>query len=184
MSNGLGAGFGALTLLAALAGLSLLVALGAGVSYVLYRRTGRVPRPLRLPLVAVGVVVVGVAGFGVLALHDEAPPVAGLFVATVLAPFLVVGGYLLRTTESPLVDVAATTVLAWGLLFLPGVAVVIGVTVGASDVFGLAAAESQRLGVPWVASTIGGGTVVLGMLLVGSHLGDIFPASVSAPDRV
>lgn len=177
MSNGLGAGFAAITLLAVLAGLSFLVALAAGTAYALHRRMGRIPWPLRLLVVVVGVVVLGVAGFGVLALFDEAPPVAGLLAATVLAPLLAVGGYLFRTMESPYVDVAATTVLAWGFLFLPGVAVAFGVTAGASDVLGLTTGESRRLGVPWLASAVGGSTVVLGMLIVGSRLREVFPIS-------
>lgn len=173
MSNGLGAGFFAITLLAVLAGLALLVVLSTGVSWVWYRRAGRVPAPLRYLLVAVGVGVLGVAGFGVLVLFDEAPAVAGLFALLVVVPLLVAGGYLERTTGLGRLDVAATTVMAWGLPFLLGVVVVFGVTTGLSSAFDLAPAEFRRLGVAWAGAAVGGITVVLAMIPLGTRLGAV-----------
>lgn len=173
MTNGLGAGFFALTLLAVLAGLALLVVLVTVAVYAFDRRTGRVPALLTYLVVVVGAVALGVTGFGILVLYDVAPPVAGLLALTALVPILVVGGYLDRTTELGRVDVVATTVMAWGPTFLVGLVVVFGVASGINAVFDLAPAESLQAGIPWIASAVGGLAIVLGMLPVSDRLGGV-----------
>jgi hypothetical protein len=162
MSNGLGAGFAAPAPPAVLAGLALLAALTALGAYAFARRAGAVPAPIRYLSVALGVGVLGVADFGAPALHDGAPPVAWLFLAVAFVPLAVVGVHLDRTTGLARVDVAATTVMAWGLPFLLGVLVALGATNGISSALGLAPAQSGGIGVPRVAAALGGVAVVLG----------------------
>lgn len=55
MSNGLGAGFAALSLLAVLGGLAAVSVLATGGAALIGRRAGRLPTPLRYLSVAVGV---------------------------------------------------------------------------------------------------------------------------------
>lgn len=171
MSNGLGAGFFALTILAVLAGLAILVTIATVASAVYHRRTGQMPTPLRYLLVVICLGVLGVAGFGILVLFDEAPAAAWLVGSIVVVPLLVVGAYLDRTTGFSRIEVVTTTVMAWGVPFLLGVVVVFGVTNGIGSVFDLAPAESRQLGVPWIAATVGGLAIILGMLPLGNRLG-------------
>jgi hypothetical protein len=171
MTNGLGAGFFALTLVAVLAGCALFGLLGTAVATVYFRQRGRVPPPVRYLLALVGVGVLGVGGFGVLVLYDEAPAAAWLFSWVVVLPFLAVGGYLARTTAGSRLEVLGATTMAWGVPFALGLVVVFGVMAGASAAFDLAPAESRGLGVAWIAAVAGGLTVVLGMLPIGARLG-------------
>ena len=126
MSDGLGAGFFRITLLAALGGVALLLVEATGIAVVFRRRTDRIPTPLRWVVTAACLAAFVVGGFVVLALFDEAPPLAGLFAVAVVFPFLTVGTYLERTTDLSRVDTVATTGMAWGLLFLTSVAVAFG----------------------------------------------------------
>jgi hypothetical protein len=88
--------------------------------------------------------VVVVAGFAVVALHDEAPLLAALFTAIAIIPLLVVGIYLSLTTELSIIDLLASTGLAWSVPFLLGVIVVFGLTLGVSQVFGWTSVQSQQ----------------------------------------
>lgn len=184
MSNGLGTGFAALSLIAVLAGLALLVVLSTIVSCAFYRRTGHTPPPLRYLFVVIGIGVLGVTGFGILALADEAPVLAWLFACVALVPLVVVRLYLSRTTGLTRVEAITTTVMAWGLPFLLGVVVAFGVTNGLNAAFGLAPAESRRLGIAWIASAVGGLTVVLGMLPIGARLGGMVRAETGIQESV
>lgn len=170
MSNGLGAGFFALTLLAVLGGLALLGLLGAIVSYVFHRQTDRTPLLLRYLLVLIGVGALGVAGFGVLIMYDEAPIVAGMFTSIALLPFLIVSVYLARTTQLLRVDVGATAVMAWSPSFLLGMAAAFGALSGINSVFNLTPVESRQLGIAWLAFAIGGIVIIFGMISLSKWL--------------
>jgi hypothetical protein len=78
MSNGLGTSLFALTLLAVLAGLAIASGF-AGLAVRIWARRRDSSR--RRPGICwwVGLVVVGIGGFGVLVLYDEASPAAWLF---------------------------------------------------------------------------------------------------------
>lgn len=177
MSNGLGAGLFALSIVAALAGLAAVLALVAAAAVALHRRTGRVPAPVRYLAVAALAVVVAVAGFGVLALPDEVPVAAGLLVVAVPLP-LAVAGYLVRraTALGPL-DVLAAAALAWSLPYLAGVAVFLGVVVGADATLGLAPVESRRLGLPWVAVAVAGLAAIAGAALLGDRVAGVLASN-------
>lgn len=170
MSNGLGAGLFGLTLLAMLVGLALLGVLGTIVSYVFHRQTDRIPLVLRYLLVLIGVSVLGVAGFGVLVMYDEAPIIAGLFTSIALLPLLTVSIYLARTSELLHLDVGAITVMAWGPSFLLGVAVALGAMSGINSVFDLTPLESRQMGVAWISFAIGGIFIVFGMITLSMLL--------------
>jgi hypothetical protein len=183
MSNGLGAGFFAISLLAVLAGLAILAILATIAATVLHRRTGRVPTLLRYLLGAICLCVLGVAGFGILLLSDEAPAVAGLFVTIVVIPFLLGGVYFERTTEGTRLAVISTTVMAWGLPFFLGVAVAFGVLNGISSVLDLAPAESRQLGIAWITGAAGGTAILLGMIPIGTRLGGMVRSATGTRDR-
>lgn len=170
MSNGFGAGFFAISLLAVLGVLALLDVLVTAGWYVYQRRTGdRLPL-LRYLAAVVLAGVLAVAGFGVLVLYDEAASLAWLVASTTLLPLFVVGVFLDRTTALARLDVVAATVLAWGPAFVPGILVVFGARSGIDAVLGLTIGESRRLGVAWIAAAVGGLVVVLGMLALSSRL--------------
>lgn len=173
MTNGLGAGFAALSLVGLLAGLALLLCLATAGALVLSRRTGRTPRLLGFLALGVLVGVVGVAGFGVLALSDEAPLVAGILLVTVFLPLAVTGGRVRRATGAAWLDVLATTAMAWALPFLVGVGVLLGTWPVAAFVLGLTPGTSQQSVVGWVAATAAGVVVVAGTLSLGSRLGTV-----------
>lgn len=170
MSNGLGAGFAALSLLAVLGGLAAVSVLAAGGAALFGRRTGRLPAPLRYLSVAVGGAVVAVAGFAAVGLADEAPAAAGLFAMIGLVPPLFCGGYLRRTTDGERSDVVVTTALAWGLPFLLGVVVVFGVNAALTATFELPTGGARQRGVPWLASAAGGLAVTVGTVLLAERL--------------
>jgi hypothetical protein len=148
------------------------------------RRTGSVPSPFRYLLVAIGVGVLGVAGFGVLVLYDEGPVAAWLLASIVLLPLFLVGVYLARTTALSRVDVLATTVMVWGVPFFLGVGVAMGVMTGLDSVLDLAPAESRRLGTAWIAAAVAGLVVTLSMITIGSRFGRELPGMTAARERV
>lgn len=170
MSNGLGAGFFAITLLAILAGLAILVILTTIAIALYHRRANYTPMWFRYLLVVLCAGVLGVAGVGILVLYDEAPAAAWVFTSFVGGPFLVVSIYLLRTTESSRFDVVVTTVMAWGVPFFIGVFVALGALYGINSVFDLAPAESRQMGVAWIAAAGGGITIVGSMIPIGNRL--------------
>ncbi len=170
MANGFGAAFGGLLLLAVVAGLAGLLALCSVGVVRSRRRGGKVPGPYRYGSAVLLVGVVLVAGFAVVALIDEAPAVAAVFVSTVFAPLVVVGGYLSRTADVAVLDAVAATGLAWGAPALAGVAVTFGLPALVSELFGLAPGQSRQFGLPWLGTLLGGVVVVLGALRIASYL--------------
>lgn len=184
MSSGLGSGIAAVSIGAILIGLASFALLTAAVSSVLYRRTATVPRSLRYLVVAIGVFVIGVSGFSVLALFDEAPALAGLFASITLVPLLVVAVYFERSTELTRLDLVTTTVMAWGLPFLLGIVVAFGVMIGVTSVVDLTRSEALDLGLTWIASTAGGITVVLCMIPLGRRLGRLLGSGTGSPRDV
>ena len=180
MSNGLGTGFFALTLLAVLAGLAILVIVATIAFAVYVRRAGDTPRLARYLLGMLCAGVLGVAGFGILVLYDEAPVAAWLFTSFVLGPFLVVSSYLVRMTELSRFDVIAVTVMSWGIPFFLGVAVALGALNGINSVFDLAPAESRQMGVAWIAGLIGGVSIVLSMIPIGNHLSTMLYSGIAS----
>ena len=177
MSNGLGAGFFGVTLLAVLLGLAAVLTLALVGVVGFRRRTGSVPNLLKYVSIAVLGGVLLVAGFGVLAMYDEAVLLAVLFLAIVFVPLAAVGIYLHYMTELTWLDALVTTGLAWSLPFVIGVGVTFGLTIGVSSVLDLAPTESQRLGVVWIAMIVGGAVVVLGSVLLGKHLSQSLSAT-------
>lgn len=172
MSNGLGAGFFAITLLAVLAGLAVLITLLTVISIVFTRRRGHSPRLLGYLTVIVGIAVVAVAGFGILVLVDEAPAAAYLITLIVGIPLIVEYLYLVRRTSLPRCEAYTATLMAWCVPFFLGVIAVFAVMNGIESVFELAPAESRQLGVAWIAATIGGFVVILSMIPISNHLID------------
>lgn len=156
MSNGLGAGFFAITLLAVLVGVAALLAAIAVVAVLFDWQRGRVPTFIRYLAVALLAVVVVVAGFGVLALVDEAPPAAALFAVVVGLPLVLVAGRARQAGAAWLV-VGATAALAWSFPFLAGVGVLFAVSV----IAGASAA---------VATVLAGIAVSGGAMLAGEFL--------------
>lgn len=162
MSNGLGAGFGGLMLLAVLSALAVLLSLSVMGVFVFKRRMGTVPQALRYLSVVFLVAVILVTGFAVAALYDEAATLAVVFFAIVFVPLGVVGIYLHQTTDSPLLDTLATAGLAWSIPFLIGVIATFGGLNILTDMFDVAPAESRQLGFHWIATAVGAGVVVIG----------------------
>lgn len=170
MTNGLGAAFGGLMLLALLSGLAGLLGLCLAGAFVSKRRTGTVPRLLRQLSVAAVLGVILVAGFAVVALSDEAATLAAVFFAIVLVPLGAIGIYLHRVTELTRLDTVATVGLAWSIPFLIGLAVTFGVPAVFNRLFDLAPAESRRFGLYWIAPALGAIVVVLGALRLSTHV--------------
>lgn len=184
MTNGFGAGFFAISLLAVLIGLALVAVLATLTAYWFHRETGRLPRLFHYLPNVIGVAVLASAGFGVLVLYDEAASLAALFASVALFPLLVVGGYLRRTSEASRREVVSTTVMVWGPTFLVGVVVVFGVTMGLQSVLGFAPGESRQFGLAWLAAGSGGLVIVVGMLLLGPRFGRLLGSGSAsrAPD--
>ena len=183
MSNGLGAGFFALTLLTVLAGLAGLSCVAALAVTGWHRRRGVVPNAIRYLLAALGVGIVGLGGFGVLVLIDESFRAAWLFVALDLAPFLVAGGYLRHRQDASRTAGIAATTGAWGGPFLLGLAVAFGVLAGAQSAFALAPVESRELRVAEFAFTVGGVAVAAGTVALGDRLLPAIGTTPTAADR-
>lgn len=180
MTNGLGTGFFALAVLAVLLGLAALLALSLAGTVLVRRRSGTVRTLLTYFSVVVLVVALAVAGFGVVVLYDEAAVPAALFLVLVFLPVAAVGRHLHRETDLPRADAVATIGLAWSLPFVAGLIVVFGVTIGAGAVFDLAPVESRRLGVPWIATGLGGAVAVVGSVVLGARLGRVLPPPATA----
>lgn len=174
MAAGFGAGFATITIMAVLVLLALGSSLATVAAVLLHRRSGRVPVGLQYLLVAIGVLGVGVLVFAVVAMSDEAPAAAGLFAVLGLVPLLVGGGFLARTTGAGRLEVATTTVMAWGPPFLLGVLVTVGVMNGIRAGLDLAIGEARRWGLPWLAAASGGLVVVAGLLPLGTRLASIW----------
>lgn len=170
MSNGLGAAFGGVMLLAVLSAMAGLLGLFLAGVVVSRRRTGSVPGVLRYLSVAVVLGVILVAGFAVVALFGEAATLATVFFAIVLAPLGAVGIYLHRVTELSQLDTIATAGFAWSIPFLIGLTVIFGVPNVINSMFDLAPAESKQLGLYWVATALGAIIVVLGAIGLGKHV--------------
>lgn len=174
MTNGLGAGFFALAVVAVVAGLAGLVIITTGVAAMYQRQTGELPALLGYLLVVLCLGVGIVAGFGILALFDEVAVVAWLLAWSVVVPLLGVGVYLDRRMALSRVEVITTTLMAWGVPFLLGMGVAAGVLSGMPSVFKLSPGETRQLGIAWIAATVGGFTVILGMLALGTRIGRFF----------
>ena len=183
MSNGLGTGFFALTLLTVLAGLAGLSCVAAVAVTGWHRRRGVVPNAARYLLAALGVGIVGLGGFGVIVLIDEAFRAAWLFVTLNLAPFLIAGSYLRHRQNASMTAGMAATTVAWGGSFLVGVAVAFGVLAGAQSAFALAPVESRELRVAELAFTVGGVAVAAGTVALGHQLLPAIETTPAAADR-
>lgn len=181
MSNGLGAGVDALTLLVLLVGLALLSALATVASLAWYRQAGRFPSWLRYLFVLIGVSAVVVTGVGVIALLGEAPTAAGLFLLLGLLPLLGAGVALGRKTGATRLDLGVTTVMAWGPALLVGVIVTFGVMGVLMPLLDVPAAVASETSLPWVAATVGGAVAVVAATLLGSRLVDVARAAGSNP---
>lgn len=184
MTNGLGAGLFALTLLAVIAALAVLAVAATVAAGICYRKSGFVPMPLRYLHVAIAVGVFGVAGFAVLVLYDEAPLAAGLFTSVVVVPFLLVSASLARSTDVARLDIIVATVMAWGIPFVLGLGVSVAVMTGLESLLDLAPAESRQVGVAWVAAASGGFVIVLGMLPLAPRLGQLLVPPAAAQRRI
>lgn len=180
MSNGLGAGFAGVTLLAVLLGLAVLLASCLAGVLVSRRRTGSVPRFLAYLSAALLGGTIFVAGFGVVALYDEALPLAALFVVIVLLPLAAVGGYLHLTTDLGPIDTFATVGVAWSLPFVVGVAVTFGLTTGLGSALDLPPSGAGRRRLVWFATAIGGAVVVTGSVSLGRWIGNSLSAADAA----
>lgn len=179
MSNGLGAGFGGLMLLAVLSVLAVLLSFSVMGVFVFNRRIGTVPRALRNLSVVLLLAVFLVTGFAVAALYDEATTLAVVFFAIVFVPLGVVGIYLHQTTDSPLLDTLATAGLAWSIPFLFGVIVIVGGLNILTGMFDVAPAESRRLGLHWIATAVGAGVVVSGTIWLSTPISRTVGAKTS-----
>jgi len=161
MSTGLGAGFGALLLVAVLLGLAALLALVLLAVFVSQARGRAFPRVLRYFAVGILLAVVSTAGFGVAALHDEATVAAGLFLALVFLPVIGAGVVLRQSTDFPLLEVLTVVGMTWSLPFALGVAVFFAVIAGVESAFGLAPVDVQRLHLAWWAVALSGALTTL-----------------------
>ncbi|MFB6161380.1 MAG: hypothetical protein ABEJ61_09435 [Haloferacaceae archaeon] len=170
MANGFGAGFAALAVVAVIAGLALLLGAASGAAFVLRRRTGRVPTLVSHVAVGLATAAVTLAGFGVLAFVDEAPPAAGLLVAVVLLPLAVGTGTVRRRAALSWLDAVAATAMAWWIPFLVALGAVVGLTAGLTAALDLATASPRRLAVVRVAAAGGGATAVVGTALVARRV--------------
>lgn len=179
MSNGLGAGLFAVTFVAILAGLALLAVLATIVSVAFRRQTGRFPALLRYPVVAIGIGALGVSVFGTLVVYEDAPAAAGIFLLLGVLPLLVASTYVHSTTDLGRIDLVVTTVMAWGLPFLLGVVLAVGVMSGINSVLDLTTLEARQMGVPWIALAVGGIGIVLGTIALGHRIGRMVRSSVA-----
>lgn len=164
MSNGLGAGFGGLLLLAAVALLATVQSLLLAGAYAMRGRGGAVPTPVGYLSAAVLAGVLAVAGFAVLALFDEAPKLAALFVVLVFLPSLA-AGWRLRGEWGRNVVVGLSAVgLSWSVPFLLGVGVVFGSIAVAAE-SGVSTTAPAQDAVLLVATLAGGAVATAGTLL-------------------
>jgi hypothetical protein len=169
MSDDLGAGFFALSLLAGLAGLADLLAGVLVVAVGLRGRTERVPRAIVVGAIVVLALVVLVAGFGVLALYDEAVPVGVLLLVVVFVPLKVVAATVRDRDRLGAVRAAATVGLAWSLPFLAALVVTFGLTIVVNAELQLVPPGRERA-VVYLATAFGGAVAVGGSLLLGGRV--------------
>lgn len=151
-------------MLAVLSGLALLLGGTLAGIIVSQRRLGAIRRILRYLSVAILVGVILVAGFAVVALLDEATMLATVFLALVFVPLGVVTLSLHLETDLSRLDTITIAGMSWGVPFLIGLPVTIGVPVLINRSFALTPAESQQLGVYWIALVVGAIVVVFGTL--------------------
>jgi len=161
VSNGFGAAFFALALLAVLSGIAGLLVV---TTLLVLRRRRPVSAPIqRVTAGLVGAVVV-IVGFGIALLVDEAPPLAALFGVAVVIPLVAVA-VRARLSGRPWIAMAAVAGLSWSLPFLVGVGLVFALQV-ATDLS------------PVVMTGVAGVVVTGGALLVGEVVdGVLFSSS-------
>lgn len=175
MSNGLGAGFATVTLLATLLVLAVLLVVTAAVALLSRRRRDSVPAAVVHEAVCLLGVVLVVAGFGVLALADEAPPAAALLLALVFVPLGGAVVVLRRAADRGLESTVATAAMAWRTAFLAGVAVLFVFVAGIEPALGLATWEARRVGLPWIETALAGLIALAGATLLDPRLGERLP---------
>lgn len=164
MSNGFGAAFFGLTLFAVLLAIAGLLVVTTGVT--VYWRHRQVPAPVQYGVVGLMGVVVVVAGFGIVVLADEAPPLAVLVGTIVILPLVLVAGRA-RWSGAPWVTVGAISGMAWSLPFLVGVGLLFVLQTN-TDV--------STAGMTGLASIVTTG----GALLIGEHIGSLLYADTSS----
>lgn len=176
MANGFGAGFFALSLLVGLSALAVLLGATAIIGLASRRESGGIPDPVRygaVGLLGLGVVV---AGFGVLAMVDEAAVVAWLLVAVVFVPTaaaVVVGRG--RSGTAHWLDHLALASMAWSGPFIAGAITFFGFVIGFPRVWNFAPAEPRGFGMAWLAVIAAGGVTLGGTLGVLWWLGGRIP---------
>ncbi|WP_255150633.1 hypothetical protein [Halorarius halobius] len=156
MSNGLGAGFGFLLLVGVLLVVAGLLGVVTVAALVLRLLRSRVPVVVRYLAGGLLGVVVAVAGFGVLALYDEAWLGAVLLVALVWVPLAAVAGRA-RLAGRRWRVVVVTAAMAWPLPFAAGVALTFGVSV--------VGVPSPAVGAVLAGVVAAGGTLLVGEFL-------------------
>lgn len=169
MTNGFGAGFATLGILAVIAGVAALLGLLTAGLAVTARRPGRLPGAVRYAAVGLLVAAVGLGGFGVVALLDEAAFGAVLFGLLVFLPLAVPVARGWRAGRG-WIDVLAVAALAWSGPFLLGFGVFLVLTVGVIETFQLAGGEVRALGLTWLAAGGGGAVAVIGTALLDERL--------------
>lgn len=167
MSNGLGAGFFGLTMLAVLLGLAGVLALTGAATLAVERWADLWPAPLRYMPVVLLAAVAAVAGFCVLALYDEAAVLAWLFAALVVAPLGAGGAYLRRSTSLGWPDALSVTALGWSPSYVAGVVATFGLVTAVQQALQLTSGEVEQMGVAWAAAAAGGLLAVAGTAAVG-----------------
>lgn len=172
MSGGFGAGFATLSVLAVLGVVAVLLGLVGVGAVAVGRRRGAVPTRLRVLAAALLVPVVAVAGFGVVALADEAAVAAALLVAVVFMPLAVEVGWG-RWVGRTWLDGLAVAAMAWSVPYLLGAVAFFAVNVGAAEVLGVNTAGPRGMDVAWVAVVAGGLVVVVGSRFLSTRLATV-----------
>lgn len=152
MSNGLGAGFTALTIIAILFAVSILTWVVAVAATLLDRRRPESSDASTYLLVSLGIIAVAVSGFGVVAFADEAVLVSWLLACLTVLPVGVAAGIQLRTTDLSPATIGAATTVGWGVGFPAGLAVTVATTAAlgvAATSQGSASAGLQRPSAGW-----------------------------------
>lgn len=152
-----GAGFALLSLLLVLGGLAA-VALLAGAVALGYRRyTGESPPEAgRYPLVLLLVAAVGVAGFGIVALVDEAPIGSGLLLAGVAVPLVASVATLRWRNGRSWPSVGAIATVAWSAGYLLGLAAFAGIVATVPAALDIPQGSARTANVAWVAVGVTG----------------------------
>lgn len=181
MSNGLGAGFALLTILAVLLGVAVLLGLLTAGAVALERRSGTRPAPIRYVAAGLLAVALVVAGFGAVALADEALVGAALLVALVFVPLAGAGAIVRRAGHPDRLALTATTAMAWGGAYIFGIAVLAGLVVGLEPALGLAPGEARQVGLPWLETAVAGLAALAVALALASGLPRLVPTVPGAP---